>query len=101
MNDYGNLFCRSENNDIAYTHSGTFHADDVSCAALLKYTFPSIQIKRVLHVPPDAELAFDIGGGGNMTITKNFQKHAKTVSYIHPLGCFGKISDHWLYRNDT
>ena len=60
MNDYGNLFCRSENNDIAYTHSGTFHADDVSCAALLKYTFPSIQIKRV---PPDAELAFDIGGG--------------------------------------
>lgn len=63
MNEYGNLFYRSENNDVAYTHNGVFHADDVCCAALLKYTFPSIQIKRVSELPANAELAFDIGGG--------------------------------------
>lgn len=58
---YSNLFYRKEN--IAYTHSGVFHADDVCSAALLQIVFPGIVIKRVSKVPEDAELAFDIGFG--------------------------------------
>ena len=58
---FGNLFYRK--NNVAYTHSGVFHGDDVSSAALLQITFPGIEIKRVAEVPEDAELAFDIGHG--------------------------------------
>ena len=58
---YGNLWYRKEN--VAYTHNGTFHADDVCSTALLELVFPGIEIKRVSHVPPNAELAFDIGLG--------------------------------------
>ena len=47
----------------AYTHSGSFHADDVCCAALLKILFPNIEIVRVPQVPKNADLAFDIGWG--------------------------------------
>lgn len=58
---FANLFYRKEN--IAYTHNGVFHADDVCSAALLEIVFPGIKIFRVSHVPTDAELAFDIGYG--------------------------------------
>lgn len=58
---YGNLFYRKEN--IAYTHSGVFHADDVCASALLEIVFPGIKIIRVPNVPDNAELAFDIGYG--------------------------------------
>lgn len=58
---FANLFYRKEN--IAYTHNGVFHADDVCGAALLEIVFPEIKIIRVSHVPENAELAFDIGYG--------------------------------------
>lgn len=58
---YGNLFYRKEN--VAYTHNGIFHADDVCSAALLEIVFPGINIIRVPNVPENAELAFDIGYG--------------------------------------
>lgn len=58
---YGNLFYRKEN--LAYTHNGTFHADDVCSSALLEIAFPGIRIIRVPNVPENAELAFDIGCG--------------------------------------
>lgn len=58
---FGKLFNRKGN--IAYTHNGIFHADDVCSAALLEIFFPGIEILRVSSVPVDAELAFDIGYG--------------------------------------
>lgn len=58
---FSNLFYRKEN--IAYTHNGVFHADDVCATALLEIVFPGIEIRRVARVPEDAELAFDIGYG--------------------------------------
>lgn len=58
---FGNLFYRKTN--VAYTHNGIFHADDVCSAALLEIAFPGIEIKRVSSVPENAELAFDIGYG--------------------------------------
>lgn len=58
---FGNLFYRK--NNVAYTHNGVFHADDVCSAALLQIVFPGIEIKRVSQVPETAELAFDIGYG--------------------------------------
>lgn len=48
----------------AFTHGGSFHADDVFSAALLKLCRPDIQITRGFTVPPDFDgLVFDIGGG--------------------------------------
>lgn len=61
LGKFGNLFYRTE--DVAYTHNGVFHADDVCSAALLEIVFPGIEIRRVSAVPEDAELAFDIGYG--------------------------------------
>ena len=50
--------------DIAFTHSGKFHADDVFAAALLTYLNPRIKIMRGNAVPDDFEgIVFDIGGG--------------------------------------
>ena len=59
--------------DTAFTHGGSFHADDVFSAALLKLCRPDIRILRGFTVPPDFEgLVFDIGGG-------RFDHHAKTA----------------------
>ena len=50
--------------DIAYTHAGRFHADDVFSAALLKILKPDITIRRVPALPEDfSGFAFDIGWG--------------------------------------
>lgn len=73
---YGNLFYRKEN--VAYTHNGIFHADDVCSSALLEIVFPGIKIMRVPNVPEDAELAFDIGYG-------KFDHHQDTVE-VRPDG---------------
>lgn len=52
------------NENIAFTHSGKFHADDVFGAALLTYRNPQIQIIRGNDVPKDFDgIVFDIGGG--------------------------------------
>ena len=53
-----------ELSDVALTHSGKFHADDVFSAALLLIVHPGITIRRVSSVPEDfAGLVFDIGRG--------------------------------------
>ena len=50
--------------DIALTHGGKFHADDVFSAALLRMMRPDVVIRRVFEVPENfAGLAFDIGRG--------------------------------------
>lgn len=50
--------------EIAYTHAGRFHADDVFSAALLKILRPDITVRRVFKLPEDfSGLAFDIGWG--------------------------------------
>lgn len=50
--------------DVAVTHAGRFHADDVFSAALLRILKPGIEIRRVYQVPEDFDgLAFDIGWG--------------------------------------
>jgi uncharacterized UPF0160 family protein len=53
--------------DIAYTHAGTMHADDVFSAALLKHVNRYVKIIRVndvKEIPNDFNgIVFDIGGG--------------------------------------
>lgn len=51
-------------NNMALTHGGKFHADDVFSAALLKKINPSIRIVRTFEVPKEFDgIAFDIGYG--------------------------------------
>jgi uncharacterized UPF0160 family protein len=50
--------------NIAMTHSGRFHTDDVFSAALLKILNPQIQIVRSNFIPENYEgLVFDLGDG--------------------------------------
>ena len=50
--------------NIAITHGGKFHADDVFSAALLKILNPQINIVRTFQIPNDFNgIVFDIGGG--------------------------------------
>ena len=48
----------------AYTHSGTFHADDILSAALLKIINPKIEILRINDESEyEGKFMFDIGNG--------------------------------------
>ena len=50
--------------NIALTHTGKFHADDVFSSALLRIANPKIRIVRVSEVPKGFEgIVFDIGRG--------------------------------------
>jgi len=51
--------------NVAYTHAGTFHADDVLSAVLLKMVNPDIEIRRVYEIDESMKdfLMFDIGFG--------------------------------------
>ena len=50
--------------NIAITHGGKFHADDVFSAALLKILNPQINIVRTFQIPDDFNgIVFDIGAG--------------------------------------
>ena len=52
------------NKNIAITHGGKFHADDVFSAALLKMINPQMDIVRVFQIPDDFDgIVFDIGAG--------------------------------------
>ena len=65
--------------NTAFTHGGSFHADDVFSAALLTLCRPDIRILRGFAVPPDFDgLVFDIGGG-------RFDHHMKN-SPVRPNG---------------
>ena len=49
--------------DMAFTHTGKFHCDDVFSAALLTYLNPNIKIIRAYNIPEDFDgIIFDIGG---------------------------------------
>lgn len=72
---------------VAYTHSGTFHADDVFATAFLRIINPDIKIKRVTSVPSSEVLAFDIGNG-------EFDHHSipkKAREDGTPYASFGKL----------
>lgn len=71
----------------ALTHSGTFHADDVMSAALLKAIFDDIHIERKGAVPPGYQgLIFDIGGG-------RYDHHGGKSEFRNdvPYAAFGKL----------
>lgn len=64
LNYDSNMIIKKKIPDIAFTHSGKFHADDVFAAALLTYLNPHLQIIRGNSVPADFNgIVFDIGGG--------------------------------------
>ncbi len=72
----------------AITHAGTFHADDVFSAALLKIVRPDIEITRAYTVPPDFDgLAFDVGFGA----FDHHQKHAPVRPNGVPYAAFGLL----------
>lgn len=53
-----------EQRNMAITHGGKFHADDVFSAALLKMVNPQIEIVRAFQIPDDFDgIVFDIGFG--------------------------------------
>jgi uncharacterized UPF0160 family protein len=53
-----------EQKNIAITHGGKFHADDVFSAALLKMVNPQIDILRAFQIPDGFDgIVFDIGYG--------------------------------------
>lgn len=50
--------------NVALTHNGLFHCDDVFSAALLRYINPDIKFVRSNTVPEDFNgIVFDVGGG--------------------------------------
>ncbi len=74
--------------NLALTHAGKFHADDVFSAALLTYLNPNIQIKRVFEIPNDYNgLAFDIGNGQY----DHHQKESRIRENGIPYAAFGLL----------
>ncbi len=72
----------------AFTHAGTFHADDVFSAALLRLCRPDIRIGRGFVVPPDFDgLVFDIGFGK----FDHHQKNAPVRPNGVPYAAFGLL----------
>lgn len=75
---------------ILYTHTGTFHADDVFSTALLLLIYPNSEIKRVSVVPEQIEpnaIVYDIGFG-------RFDHHQKNKEYREngiPYAAFGLL----------
>lgn len=49
--------------NIANTHAGFFHADEVFASAVLKQLFKMLIIKRVFRPEDDADIVYDIGNG--------------------------------------
>ena len=77
-----------EISDIALTHGGKFHADDVFSAALLKIVRPGITIRRIFEVPDDFKgLVFDIGRGE----FDHHQENAETRENGIPYAAFGLL----------
>ncbi len=72
----------------ALTHAGTFHADDVFSAALLKIVRPDVEISRAYTVPPDFDgLVFDVGFGA----FDHHQKKAPVRPNGVPYAAFGLL----------
>ena len=76
------------NNNIAITHGGKFHADDVFSAALLKMINPQINIVRVFQIPDDFDgIVFDIGAGKY----DHHQENAEVRESGVPYAAFGLL----------
>lgn len=74
--------------DVAYTHAGKFHADDVFSAALLRILKPDIRFVRVLALPEGFDgFAFDIGWG----CFDHHQKGAPVRENGIPYAAFGLL----------
>lgn len=76
------------NTDVALTHGGKFHADDVFSAALLRLVNPKIKIIRAFEVPEDFDgIVFDIGGGK----FDHHQENAEVRENGVPYAAFGLL----------
>lgn len=74
--------------DLALTHGGKFHADDVFSAALLKRMNPEIRILRAFEVPEKFNgIVFDIGFGKY----DHHQKDAEVRENGVPYAAFGLL----------
>ena len=72
----------------AFTHGGTFHADDVFSSALLLYINPEIVISRGNKVPEDFDgIVFDIGRGRY----DHHQKDSRVRENGVPYAAFGLL----------
>lgn len=49
--------------NVANTHGGIFHADEVFATAVLKQMFEDMEVRRVFRPEDDADIVYDIGGG--------------------------------------
>lgn len=49
--------------NVANTHAGIFHADEVFASCILKELFPRLIINRIFRPEDDADIIYDIGGG--------------------------------------
>ena len=83
----------------AFTHNGTFHADDVLAASLLRLLKPELKIVRGNVVPNDFPgIVFDIGSGRYDHISpRPIQRYARQESSTPPLGCCGMILEKPLW----
>lgn len=87
--------------EIAYTHGGVFHADDVFAAAFLKHLNPKIEIRRVFEIDESIKkeadssngrvIVFDIGGGKFDHHTKECMEFRNPEKKWNPYASFGKI----------
>lgn len=67
---------------LAFTHGGRFHADDVFSAALLKILRPDIRIYRGFQVPKNfSGIVFDIGDGPFDHHQKGSPRRANGAAY--------------------
>ncbi len=68
--------------DLAFTHAGWFHADDVFSAALLRILRPDIRIYRGFAVPKGfSGIVFDIGEGEFDHHSKDREKRENGAAY--------------------
>lgn len=74
--------------NVAITHGGKFHADDVFSAALLKIRNPQINVVRTFQVPDGfSGIVFDIGAG----IYDHHQEGAEVRENGVPYAAFGLL----------
>lgn len=74
--------------ELAFTHAGQFHADDVFSSALLRMINPDIKIIRTFNPPEDARIVFDVGGG---EYDHHGEKEFREWNPDCPYAAFGKL----------
>lgn len=80
--------------NVAYTHAGIFHADDVASTALLRIVNPKIIIKRIYDCKNISNdyLLFDIGCGDyDHHQRNNERRNYKRNGEFVPYASFGKL----------